>query len=316
MTVKHLKIGARGSPLSLAQTNLIADSLKTNHPDLTCEIIVIKTTGDRFQNILLTGPSNKGLFVKEIEESLLTGAIDLAVHSAKDLPATLPQGLILGAVPPRTDFRDVFVSRHPGGLAGLPAQAVLGTSSLRRAAQLLHRHPVLNLQIIPLRGNVATRLAKATTELDGTLIAAAGLQRLGLRVPGAVFLTPEEMLPAAGQGILALEFRADDNRTKKLLAPLHHRPTAFCLAAERSFLNLLKGGCQLPAAALATYQEPNLKLEALIADTNGRRLIRNRKIAEVSILETAIELGRTLASDLLNRGGADILKNIKEREPL
>jgi hydroxymethylbilane synthase len=180
----------------------------------------------------------------------------------------------------------------------------------------LHRHPALNLRIVPLRGNVATRLAKAATELDATLLAAAGLQRLGLTVPGATFLTPEEMLPAAGQGILALEFRADDNRTKELLAPLHHRPTAFCLAAERGFLNLLEGGCQLPVAALATYREPKLELEALIADADGRRLIRGRKTAEVNRLEAAAELGRILASDLLGRGGADILKDMKERELL
>ncbi|MDR3037975.1 MAG: hydroxymethylbilane synthase, partial [Candidatus Adiutrix sp.] len=248
-----LKIGARGSPLSLAQTGLTAGEIAAGRPDLALEIIPIKTTGDKIQDKPLAQIGGKGLFVKEIDEALLAGTIDLAVHSAKDLPALLPDGLILGATPARADFRDVLVACGPGGLEHLPPGARVGTSGLRRRAQILARRP--DLRIEPIRGNLGTRLQKVGPEIEAVIVAAAGLARLGLNPAQARPLEPAEMLPAAGQGVLALTIRQDDARTAEIIRPLHHRPTGLALAAERGFLEFLGGGCQLPVAALAQAAE-------------------------------------------------------------
>ncbi|MDR2946753.1 MAG: hydroxymethylbilane synthase, partial [Candidatus Adiutrix sp.] len=228
------KIGARGSPLSLTQTGLVAKALEAANPGLVTEIVAIKTTGDHIQDVPLNKIGGKGLFVKEIEEALLDGRIDLAVHSAKDMPAELPAGLTLGAVPKRANFRDVLISRYPGGLDALPKGAKLGTSGLRRASQMLAARP--DLVIAPLRGNVGTRLKKLETEFEATILAAAGLERLGVWPENAVELPVDIMLPAAGQGILALELRLADSRVLDIIAPLNHHPTALSLAAERGFL--------------------------------------------------------------------------------
>ena len=304
-----LKIGARGSPLSLAQTGLVAQALKAASPGLNVEIVPIKTTGDRILDLPLAKIGGKGLFVKEIEEALLAGDIDLAVHSAKDLPANLPEGLSLGATPARADFRDVLITAAPGGLEVLPAGSRIGTSGLRRKAQLLARRP--DLEIKPIRGNLETRLKKIGTEVEAVLLAAAGLDRLGLAPSQAVTLAPEEMLPAAGQGVLALEIRQDDARTAELLRPLHHEPTDLALAAERGFLAFWGGGCQLPAAALAEIEDGRLGLRALIADPNGRRILTGRKIgpARATPLEAAA-LGRDLAAELAANGGAEIMREV------
>ena len=305
-----LRIGARGSPLSLAQTGLAAQAITAGRPGLTVEIVPIKTTGDKILDTPLARIGGKGLFVKEIEEALLAGDIDLAVHSAKDLPARLPEGLILGATPARADFRDVLVSAAPGGLPGLPAGARVGTSGLRRQAQLLARRP--DLEIKPIRGNLETRLKKIGPEVEAVLLAAAGLDRLGLAPSQAVILSPEEMLPAVGQGVLALEIRRDDTRMAELLRPIHHEPTGLALAAERGFLDFWGGGCQLPAAALAELADDRLDLRALIADPDGRKVLKGRKTgpaARLSLLEAA-ELGRELAADLAAKGGAEIMREV------
>jgi len=271
-------------------------------------MVSIKTTGDKILDAPLFRIGQPGLFVKEIEEALLAGIIDLAVHSAKDLPSRLPEGLILGAVLARADYRDVLVSDRPGGLASLPPGARVGTSGLRRQAQLLALRPELRLR--PVRGNVGTRLGKIGPEVEAVLLAAAGLDRLGLQPPHAQRLDPVEMLPAAGQGVLALEIRQDDARMAELLLPLHHQPTGLTLAAERGFLEALGGGCQVPAAALARPLEDGLLLEALIADPSGERLLRGRKAAPAAEPEAAANLGRALAAELLARGGTQILQDL------
>lgn len=303
------KIGARGSPLSLAQTDLVAKALEAAHPGLAAEIIPIKTTGDRIQDVPLSAIGGKGLFVKEIEEALLAGRIDLAVHSAKDMPAELPDGLTLGAVPRRANFRDALISRYPGGLTGLPKGARLGTSSLRRAAQILAARP--DLVIAPLRGNVSTRLKKLETEFEATILAAAGLARLNVQPPNATELPPDIMLPAAGQGVLALELREDDVRTEELLAPLDHAPTALALAAERGFLRHLGSGCQLPVAAYAEFEGGSLTLTGLIASPDGRRLFRETMTVEPDSSAAAANLGEFLAARLLAAGAQSIMDDLK-----
>ncbi len=308
MTTEVLKIGARGSPLSLAQTGLVARALEEANPGLRTEILPIKTTGDKMLYASLSALGGKGLFVKEIEEALQAGEIDLAVHSAKDLPSELPDGLGLGAVPKRADFRDVLVGREMGGLTSLPKGARVGTSGLRRRSQLLAARP--DLVIEPIRGNVDTRLKKVRDEYDATLLAAAGLARLGLEPDNAVWLPPEIMLPAAGQGTLALEIRLDDLRTAELTRPLSHRPTALALAAERGFLHRLGSGCQLPVAVLAQQVEQTMVLEGLIASLDGRRVVRAKKTVELDSTEAAANFGKLLATELLGRGGEEIMKEL------
>ncbi len=303
-----LKIGARGSPLSLAQTCLVARQLETLNPGLKTEIVPIKTSGDKLKDVSLARIGGKGLFVKEIEESLLAGRVDLAVHSAKDLPSELPAGLTIGAAPRRADFRDVLITRGGEGLAALPRGALVGTSGLRRQAQLLAARP--DLIVEPIRGNVATRLKKLEDEFEATLLAAAGLERLGLSLEKAEYLAPEIMLPACGQGTLALEVRLTDQKTRELLAPLAHRPTGLALAAERSFLGRLGSGCQIPVAALAELEGGTMTLKGLIASLDGRQVLRRKLKVELDTEEAAADLGRRLASDLLSSGGEEIMREI------
>ncbi|MDR1044995.1 MAG: hydroxymethylbilane synthase [Candidatus Adiutrix sp.] len=304
-----LKIGARGSPLSLAQTGLVARALEEAHPGLKTEIISIKTTGDKMRNVSLARIGGKGVFVKEIEEALLAGEIDLAVHSAKDLPSELPAGLSVGAVPPRADFRDVLITRRPGGLAALPRGARLGTSGPRRQAQMLAARPDLVAE--PIRGNVVTRLKKLKTEVEAIILAAAGLDRLGLSPPNSEYLPPEIMLPSAGQGALAVEIRAEDLKIQEFLSPLTHRPTFLALAAERGFLRRLGSGCQLPAAALARYEESSMSLEGLVASPDGRRIIRRGRTVELDSTEAAANFGQLLATEILDNGGREIMAEVE-----
>jgi hydroxymethylbilane synthase len=304
-----LKIGARSSPLSQTQTGLVIQALTAARPGLEAELIPIKTAGDMILDAPLSRIGLQGVFVKEIEEALLAGEIDLAVHSAKDLPSRLPHGLVLGAVMARADYRDVLISDRPGGLLALPRGARVGTSGLRRQAQILARRP--DIRIVPVRGNVGTRLGKVGSEVEAALLAAAGLDRLGLHPPSAERLDPADMLPAVGQGVLALEIRRDDARMAGLISSLHHRPTGLALAAERGFLEKLGGGCQLPAAALARPAEGGLLLEALIAEPSGAKVLRGRKTAPAGDQDAAADLGRALADELLGQGGADILKALE-----
>ena len=273
MTVQ-IRIGARGSPLARAQAEEVRTRLCAAHPELAepgaVEIEAITTTGDRVRDRPLADVGGKGLFTKEIEEALLAGAIDAAVHSMKDMPTWLPDGLIVACLPPREDPRDALLAKGAVALAALPAGAIVGTASLRRTAQLLMRRP--DLEVAPLRGNVHTRLRKlAAGEVDAVLLALAGLKRLGLEheVEAAV-LDPSEMLPAVGQGAIGVECRARDGRVRELLAALDHAPTAAAVGAERALLAELDGSCRTPIAALAELDDDDtIHLRALVAKPDG-----------------------------------------------
>jgi hydroxymethylbilane synthase len=313
MTRPPLRIGSRGSPLALAQAGLVRAALIAAHPALAgpgaVEIVPIRTTGDRIQDRTLAEAGGKGLFTKEIEEALLAGAVDLAVHSAKDMPTWLPDGLLIGAVLPREDPRDALLSRTGApGLQALAKGAVLGTASLRRQAQALMRRP--DLKVVPFRGNVETRLRKLGEGLaDATLLAVAGLKRLGRAEAIGTILAPEEMLPAAGQGIIAIERRLDDARAERLLSPLDHAPTAAALLAERAVLAALDGSCRTPIAAFA---EPGgagaLRLRALIALPDGSRSLED---AQTGPAADAAALGADLGRRLRERAGPEFLRSIR-----
>ena len=277
-----LRIGTRGSPLALAQAEETRDRLAAAHPVLAApdavEIVVIRTSGDKIQDRTLAEIGGKGLFVKEIDEALLEERIDLAVHSMKDLPTWLPPGVALAAVLPREDPRDALFAREGGSLATLPAGAVVGTASLRRQAQVLLARP--DLKIVPIRGNVGTRLAKlAEGQVDATLLAVAGLKRLGQADKITAPLTPEEMLPAVAQGAIALEARADDTRVLDWLASLGDEETERRTAAERACLAVLDGSCRTPIAAYAELdaQGDGLWLRALVALPDGSQAHRTER---------------------------------------
>jgi hydroxymethylbilane synthase len=306
---RDLKIGTRGSPLALAQARWVAERLSARHPASRVELVIIKTTGDKIQDVPLAQVGGKGLFIKEIEEALLQGRVDLAVHSLKDMPAEVPEGLTLGAVPPREDCRDAFISSRYASLAEIPPGGRVGTGSLRRRVQLLHRRP--DLEVVPLRGNVDTRLRKMETlGLDGLILAAAGLNRLGLAHIYRGCVPESDMLPAVGQGALGLEVRLADQDLHELLEFLDDPPTRAAVTAERAFLARLEGGCLVPVAALGRVAGDSLHLEALISDLEGRRLLRDRRTGP---LAAAAELGTSLAEALLAQGGGEILAELYGR---
>ncbi|MGQ9368732.1 hydroxymethylbilane synthase [Azospirillum sp. ST 5-10] len=272
-----LRIGTRGSPLALAQAHETRDRLAAAHPDLAgpdaIAIVVIKTTGDRILDRTLAEAGGKGLFTKEIEEALQDGRIDLAVHSMKDVPTWLPDGLELAALLPREDPRDAFFARGGHGLDSLPAGSVVGTAGLRRQAQVLERRP--DLTVVPLRGNVQTRLAKLDAgEVDATLLALAGLRRLGLTERISAVLEPEVMLPAVAQGAIGIEIRSADDRTRACVAALNCPATAKRVAAERALLAALDGSCRTPIAALAELAGDRLELRAKVLSPDGRQVFR------------------------------------------
>jgi hydroxymethylbilane synthase len=301
-----IRIGTRGSILALRQTQIVVDLLKVAWPDLSIEVIEIRTTGDRIQDVPLAKIGDKGLFVKEIEEALLDGRIDWAVHSVKDLPSELPQGLTIGMLAARSDPRDVLVARHGLTLTTLPEKAVIGTSSLRRRAQLLHWRPDLN--IVPVRGNVDTRLRKLEADaLDGLVMAAAGLMRMGWEAHISDVIPPEICLPAVGQGALGVEMRSDDGPAEALFRPLTSPATQAAVTAERSFLAHLQGGCQVPIAAWAIAEEGRLWLRGMICDIEGLTLLRGERWG---LLQSPQQLGEGLAEELLRCGGDAILRDI------
>jgi hydroxymethylbilane synthase len=312
MTRPPLRLGTRGSPLALKQAELVRAALIAARPELgepgAVEIVPIRTSGDRIQDRTLAEAGGKGLFTKEIEEALIAGAVDLAVHSAKDMPTWLPEGLAIGAVLPREDPRDALVSNSSARrLADLPRAAVLGTAALRRQAQALMARP--DLKVVPFRGNVETRLRKlAEGQADATLLALAGLKRLGRADAGAV-LEPKEMLPAAGQGIIAIERRSADGEAARLLAALDDGPSAAALLAERAVLAVLDGSCRTPIAA---YAEPmpggRLRLHALIALPDGSRALREE---ETGAAAEAASLGGEVGRRLLVAAGPDFLKAVR-----
>ncbi len=277
MTTHPLRIGTRGSPLALAQAHETRDRLIAAHPHLAApgaiEIVVFKTTGDRILDRTLAEAGGKGLFTKELEEALFDNRADLAVHSMKDVPTQLPDGLEIATLLPREDPRDAFFARSGGGLTDLPAGAVVGTAGLRRQAQVLELRP--DLTIVPLRGNVQTRLSKLDAgEVDATLLALAGLRRLGLTSRITAVLEPETMLPAVAQGAIGIEIRSDDSDTRALLAPLNCAETMVRVTAERALLAALDGSCRTPIAALAMLEGDRLHLRAKVLSHDGRSIFR------------------------------------------
>jgi len=305
-TRSSLVIGTRGSRLAVWQAEWVQARLKEFAPGLTVTLQRIKTSGDMILDVPLAVIGGKGLFVKEIEEALLRGEIDLAVHSMKDVPTVLPDGLDILCVPAREDPRDVLVSRDSCSLDQLPKGSRVGTSSLRRQAQLLHYR--LDLRIELLRGNLDTRLRKLHNgEYDAIVLAAAGLSRMGWSNKVTEYLPPEVSLPAIGQGALALEGRCKDRFVQALVEKLEHRPTRTAVTAERALLERLEGGCQVPIAAHATVKGDTLIMDGLIASVDGRQLIRDTIQGPAS---EAQGLGKQLAEKLLAQGGNVILNEI------
>lgn len=304
--MNKITIATRGSALALWQANHIKDLLQAKYSGLEVELSIIKTKGDIILDVPLAKVGGKGLFVKEIEDALLNGSADLAVHSMKDVPMVLPQGLILGAVPQREDRYDVFLSKQYKNIGELPQNAVIGTSSLRRQAQILAMRP--DLEIKMLRGNVQTRINKMLAgEYDAIVLAAAGIKRLGLSVPCQTALTPPDFLPACGQGALGIEVREDRKDILDLIAFLNDEETRVCVEAERSFLKSLDGGCQVPIAAVSRLNGNTITLEGLVAEPDGQTIIR--KTLEDST-ENRIALGEKLAETILNSGAKEILKRL------
>ena len=307
-----LRIGSRGSPLALRQSGMVRDTLLAANPGLRIEIEIIRTTGDRQQHwnappAALGSGGGKGIFVKEIEDALLERRVDAAVHSMKDLPTDLAEGLRLAAIPEREDPRDALVT--PCGLSfdALPKGSRIGTGSPRRIAQLLHSRP--DLVFMPIRGNVDTRLRKVREgAFDGAILAMAGLRRLGLAAGESTALAEDVCLPAPGQGALAIEARAEEGPVSESLRRLHHPETAVCVAAERAFLGALGGGCLIPAAALAVVREGRLDLRAVVCDTTGKRLVH---ASESGAPSEAEEIGGRAGRRALEGGARDILEGIR-----
>ncbi len=302
-----IRVGTRSSPLALRQASLVAERLRGVAPDRTVEIIPMKTSGDRLAQVTLGEFGGKGLFVKELEEALLDERLDVAVHSLKDMPVQLPEGLCLAAFLPREDPRDVLVSATGGGIADLPPGARVGTSSLRRRVLLLSQRPDLRIEAI--RGNVDTRLAKLSAgNWDAIVVAAAGLARLGLAPANARHLPLEEFVPAVGQGILVLEARSGDRELLGLLAGADDPATRCQAEAERAFLRQLGASCHTPVAAHAQLSDGELKLDGLVATLDGGRVLRSRTTGAPGSAEP---LGRKLADELLARGAREILSEIE-----
>jgi hydroxymethylbilane synthase len=297
-------IGSRGSQLALWQANWVKDWLAA--VGLEVEIRIIKTTGDKLQNVPLSLSGTKGLFIKEIEEALTAGEVDLAVHSMKDLPTEQPSGLVVAAVSQREDARDVLIARDGKRFTQLPAGARVGTGSVRRQAQL--RKLRRDLELVPMRGNLDTRLRKlARGDCDALVLAAAGVHRLGLRERITEYFALNQMCPAVGQGALALEIRQSDERLERTVKPLDHAPTNLAVRAERALLHHLGGGCQVPTAAHATPEDERLNLLAVVASLDGSVLIRATASGPISDPEA---LGTRVARELLERGAHAILKSI------
>ncbi|MCH7711601.1 MAG: hydroxymethylbilane synthase [Proteobacteria bacterium] len=300
----RLRIGTRRSPLALAQSESVRAQLSALHPGLEIEIETILTSGDRFIDRDLSAIGGKGLFTKEIDEALIAGRVDIAVHSMKDVPTWLPDGLGIFCLLEREDPRDVFISAAASGLGGLEPGATVGTASLRRKAQILNAHP--DLVVVPLRGNVHTRIEKIERgEADATLLALAGLKRLGIAEGAGTVLETDEMLPAVGQGAIGIECRADDARVRDLIAPLNHAPTLTRVTAERAALAALDGSCRTPIAALAEFEGADegtgtLALKVLIAKPDGSALFDTRRRGPAAEAEA---MGKDAGEELRQTAG-------------
>jgi hydroxymethylbilane synthase len=303
---KAIKIGTRGSKLALWQANWVKSALTLLHPFLAFEIVIIKTKGDKILDVPLAKVGGKGLFVKEIEDALLNGSIDLAVHSMKDMPAEIPDGLCIGAIPKRETPLDVLISKDGLPLTELKTHARVGTSSLRRASQLLHIRP--DLVILPLRGNIDTRLGKLETEnLDAIILAAAGIKRLGFENRITEHLDENIMLPAAGQGALCVEIRQDDPEVGPIVVSLEDNQTKVIVMGERAFLRRLEGGCQVPIAAHGKIVENRFTLCGLVATLDGTTVIKETFSGPVDSSET---IGLELANRLLSKGAKTIMEDL------
>jgi hydroxymethylbilane synthase len=305
--MKHkVCIGTRGSQLALWQARWVKDTIERQTADISVELMIIKTKGDKILDVPLARVGGKGLFVKEIEEALMDGRIDMAVHSMKDMPSELPEGLTIGAIPQRENPQDVLVAKRSTTLDSLPQKAMVGTSSLRRGAQLKHLRP--DLVIAPLRGNLDTRLKKLTdSSMEAIVLAAAGMHRLQLAEKITAYLPVETMLPAVGQGALCIEQRADDPVIGPLLRTLDHTETRIAVTAERAFLHRLEGGCQVPIAAHGQLNDGALTLKGRVADPEGRQMLVGNIQGPP---EEAVNLGKALAEDLLNQGADKILERL------
>ncbi|MFH1349482.1 MAG: hydroxymethylbilane synthase [Pseudomonadota bacterium] len=304
-----LRIGTRRSKLALAQSEWVRSRIEAKHPHVRVKFVKIKTMGDKIVDAPLSKIGGKGLFVKEIEEALLRKEIDLAVHSMKDVPAELPEDLTLAVFPEREDPRDAFISIKYKMLKELPRGASIGTSSLRRSAQLLHMRP--DLDIRPLRGNVDTRLRKLEEGgLHAIILATAGLKRLGFADQINQLISEKEIIPAIGQGALGLEVRRGDVQTSELISFMNHEETEFRVRAERAFLKELEGGCQVPMAAFCRSNGKRLYLSGMVAELDGSRMIRDEITGP---MERAQELGVALARRLIDAGADHILARIYKK---
>jgi len=302
-------IGSRGSDLALWQANYVKTSLENLFPEDKFEIKIIHTTGDQVLDTALSKIGDKGLFTKQIEDALVYGSIDMAVHSLKDLQTAQPDGLVIGAVCERETPNDIFISKTGGVIDDLPPGARVATGSLRRRSQLLHYRA--DLKIEEIRGNVPTRLKKFDeSDLDGMILAYAGVYRLGLGERVSQIIPFEIMLPAVGQGAVAIETRSDDARTAKAVAKLDHQPTRICITAERAFLRRLEGGCQVPIGAHATLDGDNVALEGMVGSLDGTAVFHECVSGKAG---DADSLGTKLADQLIGLGARELLENTREQ---
>ena len=303
-----IKAGTRGSELALWQTNWVCSRLKELHPGIEIEIKIIKTQGDKILDISLSKIGDKGLFTKAIEDALLSGEIDFAVHSLKDLPTSLPEGLCIAAVPEREARQDAFISNKYDSLKDLPAGAKVATGSLRRKCQLLHMNP--GLEIIDIRGNVNTRLKKFEENgYDGLILAYAGLKRLGLAHYVKEVIGEDIMLPAVSQGALAIEARTEDKTTLEVFRPLNHDDTRMCVEAERAFLHALEGGCQIPIGVFTNAENGMINIKGMVGSIDGSEVIKAELTAG---LNEPVKAGEDLGKIILEKGGKKILDDIRK----
>lgn len=301
---KAYVIGSRGSDLALWQANFVRMSLERAFPEKTFSIKIIKTSGDEQLDVALSKIGDKGLFTRQIENELLSGQIDFAVHSLKDLQTVQPVGLIIGAVCERELPNDVLISELATSIDDLPRGARIATGSLRRKCQLLHRRP--DLDIAEIRGNVPTRLKKFNdSDLDGIILAYAGLHRLGFDATISQIIPFDQMLPAVGQGAIAVEIRSDDAAATELAGVLDHRQTRSCVAAERSFLRRLEGGCQVPIGAIATIVDDEIRLEGMVGSLDGKIIYRDFLVGSANRAE---KLGMDLGEILISKGANELLE--------
>ncbi len=304
-----VRIGTRGSQLALWQANWVASDIKARHPSLSPELVIIKTRGDRIQNIPLAQIGGKALFIKEIEEALLDRRIDVAVHSMKDMPGAMPDGLTIGAIPQREITADVLISRDGRPLSDLSAGSKVGTGSLRRTALLRHARP--DLQVVPLRGNLDTRLKKLDAEdMDAIVLAAAGIRRLGWGERITEYLDASVMLPAVGQGALCIQTRENDSPVDMIVREMDHGQTRTSVTGERALLTRLNGSCRIPIAALGKIDENQLILDGLVADADGKTVIRDMISGPESEAES---IGIRLAETLLSMGADAVLREFEEK---